>query len=69
MSDDSIAYCAGKAHGMRGQGNYAHIFLPATSSGFARYNKGYADGVAETKKDIEHDQRNRHSRLRTAAYP
>ena len=68
MSDDSIAYCAGKAHGMRGQGNYAHIFLPTTSSGYARYNKGYADGVAETKKDIEHAERARLKRLRTTAY-
>ena len=69
MNDDSIAYCAGKAHGMRGQGNYAHIFLPATSSGYGRYNKGYADGVAETKKDIEHVKRTRSIRLRTTTHP
>lgn len=64
MNDDGIAYTVGKAHGMRGQGNRAHIFLPTTSSGYNRYNKGYADGVAQTQKDID-DQRNRHSRLAT----
>ena len=53
MNDDSIAYTVGKAHGMRGQGNHAHIFLPTTSSCYGRYNKGYADGVAQTKKDID----------------
>ena len=69
VNDDSIAYCVGKAHGMRGQGNYAYIFLPENSTEYTRYNKGYADGVAFTKKDIEHDQRNRHQRLRHPTRP
>lgn len=54
-----IPYMVGKAHGMRGQGNHAHIFLPVTSTDHHRYNKGYADGVASTQKDIEHAERTR----------
>ena len=68
MNDDSIAYTVGKAHGMRGQGNHAHLFLPTTSSGYSRYNKGYADGVAQTQKDID-AERTRFIRLRTTARP
>ena len=61
-----IAYMVGKAHGVRSQGNFASLFLPVTSTDYHRYNKGYADGVASTQKDID-DQRNRHSRLRPTA--
>jgi hypothetical protein len=50
----------GKAHGMRGQSNHADIFSPIGCHEYNRYNKGYADGVASTQKDIEYDQRNRH---------
>lgn len=69
MNDDSIAYCVGKAHGMRGQGSHADLFMPTTSLGYHRYNKGYADGIAATKKEIEDAERNRHSRLRAVAHP
>lgn len=64
-----IAYMVGKAHGMRSQGNHAHIFLPVTSTDYHRYNKGYTDGVASTQKDIAHAERARPSRLRTATHP
>lgn len=64
-----IAYMVGKAHGMRGQGNHAKLFLPVTSTDHHRYNKGYADGVASTQKDIEYAERTRPIRLRTTTHP
>jgi hypothetical protein len=60
MTKQDQAYMLGKAHGMRGQDNHAYIFSPVGCHEYNRYNKGYADGVASTQKDIEYDQRNRH---------
>lgn len=66
----SVPYTIGRLHGFRKQ-SASRIFMNDTSWEAQQYRQGYIDGGVALQNDIEkemkHDQRNRHSRLRTTA--